>query len=146
MYKRICSIIIFLLFFQFSNAQALYEYDIITVVESIIPNGLGRSRIIYSIQDVNLEGLSDEEKKSVKRKDIRVNSLEETKLLNFFNLGGIRFENIASNDAIVRSKLNAMGEAGWELSFVTSGVESFSGKEDVNGIFVTRYVFKRKLD
>ena len=41
--------------------------------------------------------------KNNKRKDIRTKAFEETKLLNFYNLGGIRFNNIATNDAMVKS-------------------------------------------
>ena len=36
-----------------------------------------------------------------------------------------------------------MIQEGWELAFVTSAVESDSGKGDGNGIFITRYIFKR---
>ncbi len=32
---------------------------------------------------------------------------------------------------------------GWELAFVTSAVESDSGKGDGSGIFITRYIFKK---
>jgi len=32
---------------------------------------------------------------------------------------------------------------GWELAFVTSGVESDAGKGDGKGIFITRFIFKR---
>lgn len=88
-------------------------------------------------------GEKDKRNKS-KRDAIRVKSFDETKLLNFFNLGGIRFQNIAANDAIVTSKINTMAEEGWELAFVNSGVESYGGKGDSNGIYVTRYIFKRK--
>jgi hypothetical protein len=34
---------------------------------------------------------------------------------------------------------------GWELAFVTSGVESDAGTNDGQGIFITRYIFKRPL-
>ena len=64
-------------------------------------------------------------------------------MVNFFSIAGINFKNIASNDAIISSKLNAMTQEGWQLAFVTSGVESDSGKNDGKGIFITRYVFKR---
>ena len=63
--------------------------------------------------------------------------------MNFYNLGGIRFQNIAANDAVITSKINGMINDGWELAFVTSAVESDSGKDDGNGIFITRYIFKR---
>jgi hypothetical protein len=37
-----------------------------------------------------------------------------------------------------------MDSQGFELAFVTSGVESDAGKEDGNGIFVTRLYFRKK--
>ena len=33
---------------------------------------------------------------------------------------------------------------GWELAFVTGGVESSGGK-DPNGIYLSRYIFKKPL-
>jgi hypothetical protein len=36
-----------------------------------------------------------------------------------------------------------MTEEGWELAFVNSAVESDSGKDDGNGIFITRYIFRK---
>lgn len=127
----------------------VYEYQIVTVVESIIPNGLGRSRMI-SVNDsrdyqefTTTRSEEDNSRNKSDRGDIRVKGFDETKLLNFFNLGGIRFQNIAANDAIITSKINSMAEAGWELTFVNSGVESYGGKGDDNGIYITRYIFKR---
>lgn len=141
------TIISLLLVGSMSNAQTVYKT--ITVVESIVPNGLGRSRMISSeeLRDFkeftsSRSGEEDERNKS-DRGEIRVKNFEETKLLNFFNLGGIRFQNIAANDAIVTSKLNDLAIQGWELVFVNSGVESFSGEDDSNGIFITRYIFKK---
>lgn len=85
----------------------------------------------------------DDERNKSDRGEIRVKNFEETKLLNFFNLGGIRFQNIAANDALVTSKMNALAKEGWELAFVFGGVESSAGEDDPNGIFITRYIFKR---
>ena len=68
---------------------------------------------------------------------------EETKLLNFYNVVGIRFQNIAANDAVVSSKINKLVSDGWDLVFVNTGVESDAGKGDGNAIFITRYIFKR---
>jgi hypothetical protein len=85
----------------------------------------------------------DNARNSSERTDIRVKGFEETKLLNFYNIAGIRFQNIVANDAVVTSKLNAMAEEGWDLTFVNSAVESDAGKQDGEGIFITRYVFKR---
>lgn len=136
--------------FQSSFAQDVYEFQIVTVIESIVPSGLGRSRMITTNETRDYKeftstrtGEKDKRNKS-DRGEIRVKGFDETKLLNFFNLGGIRFQNIAANDAIVTSKINEMASQGWDLAFITSGVESFGGKGDGNGIYVTRYTFKRK--
>ncbi|MAB47407.1 MAG: hypothetical protein CMC05_02140 [Flavobacteriaceae bacterium] len=127
------------------------EYKVITSVESIVPNGLGRSRLISSNVDRDYSEFTSEQteedktRNKSKRKDIRVKDFEETKLLNFYNLGGIRFQNIVANDALVASKLTAMGSEGWELAFVVSSSESDAGNDDGQGIFVTRYIFKRNV-
>jgi hypothetical protein len=131
--------------------SAQVEYKIITSVESIVPAGLGRSRLISSDDQRDFQEFSsdrsenkeEDKRNKSNRKDIRVKNFEETKLLNFYNLGGIRFQNIAANDVLVSSKINNMIENGWELAFVTSAVESNAGKDDGNGIFITRYIFKR---
>jgi len=151
MKKNILIIAVLLLSFQDINAQL--EYKIITSVESIVPSGLGRSRLISSVEERDYKDFTSEQteedntRNKSKRKDIRVKDFEETKLLNFYNIAGIRFQNIAANDAVISSKINDMIENGWELAFVTSAVESDSGKDDGQGIFITRYIFKRnKLD
>ncbi|MEL6974758.1 MAG: hypothetical protein AAGL29_05115 [Bacteroidota bacterium] len=128
------------------NAQ---EYKVITSVESIVPNGLGRSRIVNALEDKNyreytsVQTEEDNTRNKSKRGEIRVKNFEETKLLNFYNIGGIRFQNIAANDALISSMLNDMTEKGWELVFVSSAVESEGGKGDGKGIFITRYIFKK---
>lgn len=131
------------------NAQT--EYKIVTVIESIVPNGLGRSRMIFSDETrdykefttTRSEDKEKDEKNKSERDQIRVKNFKETKLLNFFNIGGIRFQNIAANDAIVTSKLNEMAQNGWELVFINTGVEAVGGKDDKSGIYVTRYTFKK---
>ncbi|CAI8374151.1 MAG: Uncharacterised protein [Flavobacterium sp. SCGC AAA160-P02] len=136
----------------FTSEAQTYEYKVITSVESIISSGLGRSRIISTDENRNYKDYTSErtDGKTTKdkrnksdRSDIRVKNFEETKLLNFFNLGGIRFQNIAANDAVISSKINTMIEEGWDVAFVTSAVESYAGKGDNGGIFITRYIFKR---
>ena len=150
MKKTLLLAVLAILSFTSSFAQETYEYQIVTVVESIVPNGVGRSRMIVANESRDYKEFtstrSEEENERNKsdRGEIRVKGFDETKLLNFFNLGGIRFQNIAANDAIVMSKINTMSEEGWELAFVNSGVESYGGKGDQNGIYVTRYIFKRK--
>lgn len=135
--------------FSFIEMNAQVEYKVITSIESIVPSGIGRSRIISANDTKNYKDYTstqteeDNTRNKSKRGDIRVKGFDETKLLNFYNLGGIRFQNIAANDAIITSKINTMIEEGWELAFVNTGVESEGGKGDGKGIFITRYIFKR---
>ena len=139
---------------MFFNAMIIlaqsYEIKVVTIVESIIPSGLGRSRMVSSNETRNYKeftstrGGEDDERNKSDRDDIRVSGFEETKLLNFYNIAGIRFQNISANDAIISSKITTMLSEGWDLAFVTSAVESDAGKEDGKGIFITRLIFKRK--
>lgn len=146
--KKLITLCLFIAVSAFAFSQ---EYKVITTVESIVPLGLGRSRMLDAKEAADYKALTTarvDGKKSdqgdVKRDDIKIENFEETKLLNFYSAVGINFQNIASNDAVVTSKLNEMAKEGWELVFVTSGVESEAGKQDGEGIFITRYVFKKK--
>ncbi|HYG20814.1 MAG TPA: hypothetical protein VD816_17875 [Ohtaekwangia sp.] len=133
-----------------ATAAFSQEYRVVTTVESIVPAGLGRSRMVDHQKAEDYKPLTTarvDGKKSdqgdIKRGDVKIEQFEETKLLNFYSAAGINFQNISSNDAVVSSKLTEMAKEGWELVFVTSGVESDAGETDGNGIFITRYVFKR---
>ena len=142
------------------------EYKIITVVESVVPGGLGRSRMIENAEEVNIDDFTTErtdgrssQQNQIKRRDAKIENFAESKLLNFYSGAGINFRNIASNDALISSKLNQISKEGWKLVFVTSGVESdagggggfISGKDvgggsaggDGRGIFITRFIFTR---
>ncbi len=150
--KKIVLSISAALFLSVESFSQRIEYKIITSVESIIPAGIGRSRLIENQEIVDVSKLSSERKSGtdsqqgrVSRRDAKINELRETKLLNFFSVGGINFQNIASNDAIVESRLTELAAEGWELAFVTSGVESDAGQQDGQGIFITRYIFKRTV-
>jgi len=120
--KALCLSIFFFMGILLVEAQQ-YEYKVITSVESIVSSGLGRSRIISASEDKDYSEFSTErtedkqkdKKNKSKRNKIRVKNYEETKLLNFYNLGGIRFQNIAANDAVISSKINDMVSKGWEL-------------------------------
>ena len=143
-------ILLAVVLFSMTNLQAQsYEYKVVTSVESIVPNGLGRSRIISANDNRDYKEYTSTQteenngRNKSKRGDMRVKGFDETKLLNFYNLGGIRFQNIATNDAVITSKINTMVSNGWDLAFVTSAVESDAGKGDGKGIFITRYIFKR---
>jgi hypothetical protein len=131
-------------------AQDASTYKVVTVVESIVPGGMGRSRIIETKSDVAIENATtersngtDSQQGRVKRRDLKVDELSETKLLNFYSLTGINFQNIASNDALIAAKINELGKDGWKLLFVTSGVESNAGGQDGEGIFITRLIFSK---
>lgn len=125
------------------------QYKVVTSVESIVSSGLGRSRIVNAQEErdyrefTSLQTEEDNTRNKSDRGEIRIKEFEETKLLNFFNIGGIRFQNIAANDAVISSMINDMVSSGWELVFVTSAVESDAGKEDGQGIFITRYIFRK---
>lgn len=130
------------------NAQS-YEYRIVTSIESVVPMGLGRSRIISAQEEKNYKDYTssrteeNNKQNKSKRGDAKVDNFDETKILNFFSAAGINFQNIASNDALLSSKVNTMIDEGWDLAFVTSGVESDAGKGDGQGIFITRFIFKK---
>lgn len=157
-----------------SQAQSpKYEVEVLTAVESLIPSGTGRSRMIVTDLNVDHSKFTSQQTKEKgdrnksNRKDIRIKDYEETKLLNFYNEGGIRFQNIASNDALISSKINSMLDEGWELFFISTGVESKmanlsvkkellkmgmkmlldtkggQSKNDPNGLFMTRYYFRK---
>lgn len=149
MKKFIFYLIVFAGFMSTAFAQK-YEYKVVTSVESIVPMGIGRSRLIMNNEDVNYQDFTtvrengkDSKQGNVKRSDAKIDNMDETKLLNFYSGVGINFQNIASNDALIGSKLTTMSEEGWDLVFVISGVESDAGKDDKKGIFITRYVFRK---
>ncbi len=128
------------------NAQ---QFKIITSVESIVPSGIGRSRLVDGNEEKDYKEFTSEQtdedntRNKSSRDDIRIRNFEETKLLNFYNIAGIRFQNIVANDAVVASKLTTMAAEGWALVFVTSAVEADAGKSDGQGIFITRYIFRK---
>jgi len=94
----------------------------VTVIESVVPGGLGRSRMICQDQH---------------------GKMEETKLQNFFSMAGINFGNIRENDQQITNKISDLSNEGWNLYDVTSGV--YSGNDNNgNGIFITRYLFNKK--
>ena len=99
--------------------DAAKGYKVVTIVESIVPGGMGRSRIIENKSSVNIEsattertGGTDSKQNKVKRRDIKVDDLNETKLLNFYSLTGINFQNIASNDAMIEAKMSELAQDG----------------------------------
>ncbi|MCU0353860.1 MAG: hypothetical protein MUD08_09020 [Cytophagales bacterium] len=91
------------------------EYMVISVIESLVAGGLGRSRML----------ITDENGKS-----------NEVQMSNFFSMGGINFSNIEENDVKVTLKLKELSNAGWELATTTAGA--------TESIFITRYLLRRE--
>lgn len=104
-------------------AGNVYVFKQFSTVESIIPGGLGRSRLITT----------DEAGTTV-----------EKELKNFYSLAGINFSNITNNDAVIVDRINQMSKDGWELYSVTAGVQSQSDKGS-GGIYLTRYLFRKPI-
>lgn len=101
----------------------VYMYKQITSVESVIPGGMGRSRILTT--DDN-------------------GQMVERDLKNFYSLLGINFENIANNDRAIVDRLNDYAALGWELVQVTTGSnQQSSNGNSSGGLFITRYLFRR---
>lgn len=107
--------------FAFKAPANSYEYMVFTTVESIIPGGVGRSRMITS----NEMGMMNEEKMN-----------------NLYSMVGINFKNIYDNDVSITAKLNSLSNEGWELFSTSTGVQS-PNNEGKNGIFCTRYTLRR---
>ena len=127
------------------------QYKVVTIVESILPGGVGRSRMIETTTTLDYNAYTtartegkDTKQGDIDRSDIKIDGFRETKMLNFFSMVGINFQNIASNDALIISKLNEMDAQGYDLVFVASGVESDAGKDDGQGIYITRLYFKQR--
>lgn len=146
MKKFIFTIIVLFTSWVDFQAQTI-EYKIVTSVESIVPAGLGRSRVIENNEYKEFTPVmatdAGRQKDNKSRSENKIENFKETNLLNFYSLVGINFQNIASNDSTLSSVLNAYTKEGWELAFVNSGVESDAGGDDGNGLFITRFVFKR---
>ena len=101
--------------------QPQHEWNQVTVIESVVAGGLGRSRMI-STDDTG--------------------KMQEEKLQNFFSMTGINFGNIRENDLKITNMVSTMAVEGWVLYDVTSGVYA---ADKSTGIFITRYMFKREL-
>lgn len=105
-----------------SNQQLpQYEWKQMTVIESVIAAGLGRSRMVST--DSN-------------------GKMEEEKMLNLFSATGINFGNVKDNDLKVTDKITSLTNEGWELYDVNTGVSMY-GRDNSEGIYMTRYLFRK---
>ncbi len=107
--------------FKPSADDGAEKYMVVTTVESIIPMGLGRSKVLITYPDMGQE---------------------EAKLENFYSGVGINFGNIQQNDNDILQRINTLSSQGWELYNVSTGVQSPTdgGKQ---GIYLTRYLFRK---
>ena len=118
----VCGIACFLALAFTPNAQqapVTYTYRQFSTIESVVPMGLGRSRIITS----DASG-----------------QMMEKELQNFYSATGINFKNVSNNDRVIVDNINSMTTEGWELFEVSTGVNSLDGG---GGIFITRYLFRK---
>jgi hypothetical protein len=98
-------------------------YMQVSTIESIIPGGLGRSKMIITLPD---------------------GKQNDAGMENFYSIAGINFGNVQSNERAIINKINQITAEGWELHQVTSGVQSPSDG-NAQGIFITRYLFKKEM-
>jgi hypothetical protein len=113
--------------FRAQPVPQAYTYRQFSTIESVVPGGLGRSRVI-----------SSDEKDQTVEKD----------LLNFYSMTGINFKNVANNDRLIVETINQYIAEGWELHTVTTGVNDSGGGQGGGGgtgIFITRYLFRKPL-
>lgn len=110
--------------FKTPKTTSKLQFMQVTTVESIIPGGLGRSKMIVTKTD---------------------GTFNEEKLENLYSMVGINFGNIEANDKDIVAKLNNLSADGWELVQITAGSQSPSqGYEQ--GIFMTRYLFQKTAE
>lgn len=107
-----------------SAPQAItYEYFQFSTIESVIPGGLGRSRILTTDNG---------------------GQLLEKDLKNFYSMVGLNFKNIAKNDNSIVERINDYSNQGWELTNIVTGSHAqTSDGSSSGGLFITRYLFRR---
>ena len=115
------SIAIIVSIFALNTPAPSYEYMAFTTIESIVPGGMGRSRLLM---------------------DGGKGNLDEQKIKNLYSMVGIKMENIFQNDQDVVAKLNDLSNEGWELAFANTGVQSPTDG-GTSGIYCTRYILRR---
>jgi len=118
----LCALLTGVLLSSFTNKiEVEYDFQQVTTIESVVPMGAGRSRMIATSPS---------------------GTLEESEMKNFFSVAGINFGNVRANDKATTDKISQLVNAGWSLETVTSGVYSGTDSNN-NGIFITRYLFKK---
>lgn len=104
-----------------SLSFAQNKYMQVTTIESIIPGGLGRSKMIVT------DGNGKQSQSDMK---------------NFYSMVGINMENIQENESNTLKTLNKLATEGWKVVQVTAGTQSPS-EQYPQGIFITRYLLTK---
>jgi hypothetical protein len=102
-----------------AEKPAATEWRVVTVVESVVPGNLGRSKIIT----MDSNGASS-----------------EVDIKNLFSMTGINFKNLQDNNRGITDLLARNAADGFELVQVVPG--NF-GDNNSQGIFMTRFIFKK---
>ena len=102
-----------------AEKPAATEWRVVTVVESVVPGKLGRSKVLT----MDSNGASS-----------------EIEIQNIFSLTGINFTNLQTNNRSVTDLLAKNSAEGYELVEVVPG--NF-GDNNSQGIFMTRFIFKK---
>lgn len=104
-------------------ASTGYIYKQITAVESVVPGGLGRSRLLTTDD---------------------AGQMMEKELKNFYSMVGINFDNIANNDRVIVDRINDYSAQGWEIVSVSTATnQQSSNGSSSGGIFITRYLLRK---
>ena len=142
----------YFLFFSFILVELgfgqTYEFKIITSVEPyhlyvMKPKIIDGSELRDYKEFTSKQSKSNKKSGKSVRRRIRLNRYEETKILDLSNS-----RNISGNDAVVASKLSVMSKEGWSLFNVVSGTVSLDDSDSIlkgEGVFITRYIFRREL-
>lgn len=102
-----------------AEKPATTEWRVVTVVESVVPGKLGRSKVLT--MDSN-------------------GATSESEIQNIFSMTGINFANLQTNNRSITDVLAKNSAEGYELVEIVPG--NF-GDNNSQGIFMTRLVFKK---
>jgi hypothetical protein len=118
-FALIAAIPLFMALSPKAEKPAANEWRVVTVVESVVPGKLGRSKVLT--MDSN-------------------GATSEVEIQNIFSLTGINFANLQTNNRSVTDLLAKNSADGYELVEVVPG--NF-GDNNSQGIFMTRFIFKK---
>ncbi|WP_201977491.1 hypothetical protein [Hymenobacter rubidus] len=101
-----------------AQAPGNYTYQLITTIESVVPGGLGRSKVSFTPA---YKGIKD------------------APMENLFSLTGLNLANLQRNEDTIVAFTQQMAGDGYELVQALPLTSSIQG----SGIFMTRYIFRK---